>query len=95
VAAVEVTSLYEAVRTAVLAGPAGAVAGLGVLLRGGVPAWLRTCASEARDVTSSPYGRRPPGERPAPRPQELVYIWAQMASTVQKEATDGAWTRPG
>lgn len=89
------TPLYEAVRTAVLAGRAGAVVGLGGLLQAGVPAWLRTCAPEVREVTPSPFGRRPPGDRPSPRPQELVYIWAQMASTVQKEATDGEWTRPG
>jgi hypothetical protein len=90
-----VTPLYEAVRTAVLVGPAIAVAGLGVVLRGGVQAWLRTCAPEARDVTPSPFGRRSLGEPPSPRPRELIYIWAQMVSTVQKEASDGEWTHLG
>ena len=80
---------YEALRAAVLARPPVVVAGLGVVLRSGVGAWMEVCRTTSPDRRSSP-PRGPATDLSADaRHRELVAIWAQMAATVSAEVAHG------
>jgi hypothetical protein len=80
---------YETLRAAVVAHSPVSVAGLGVVLRDGVRAWMAVCHPPSPDHASA--SRRESGtDSPLEaRHRELVAIWAQMAATVSAEVAHG------
>jgi hypothetical protein len=80
---------YEALRASVVTAAVGAGAGLGLILRAGLTAWMH--------VAPAPAGPAPavvPGPADAlalaEHHRELVQIWAQMAWALQQEGIDGS-----
>lgn len=85
----DLVTAYEALRAAVVARPPVIVAGLGVVLRGGVRAWMAVCHTPSPDHEFAP-PREPAAELSVEaRHRELVAIWAQMAATVSAEVAHG------
>lgn len=85
----DLVAAYETLRAAVVAQPPVSVAGLGVVLRAGVRAWMAVYPPPSPDHGSAP--RRASGTDVSleARHQELVAIWAQMAATVFAEVAHG------
>lgn len=65
-------------------------AGLGLILRAGLTAWMRG-APPAAGLT--PAAMAHGGDAPvlAEQHRELVHVWAQMAWTIQQEGIDGSY----
>lgn len=84
---IDLVAQYEALRAAVLAAPPRPVAGLGIVLRGGVGAWMRAALTGPGDPGPPP--ARPDARRLDHQQQDLVRIWAQMVSLMDQEAAHG------
>lgn len=85
----DLVTAYEALRAAVVARPPVIVAGLGVVLRCGMRAWMETCRTPSPDRVISP-PREPATAGPIEgQHQELVAIWAQMAAAISQEVAHG------
>lgn len=85
----DLVTAYEALRAAVVARPPVIVAELGVVLRGGVRAWMAVCHTPSPAHTGAP-PRAPAAELSVEaRQRELVAIWAQMAATISAEVAHG------
>jgi hypothetical protein len=71
----------------------GAGAGLGLILRSGLTAWMRGALPP---TGSAPAPMARSGDAPvlAAPYRELVHVWAEMAWTIQQEGTDGAYAGP-
>jgi hypothetical protein len=68
----------------------GAGAGLGLILRAGLTAWMRVAPAPAGPAPAVVAG---PADALvlAAHHRELVQIWAQMAWAIQQEGIDGSW----
>lgn len=85
----DLAAAYETLRAAVVAHPPGLVAGLGVVLRSGMRAWMETCRTPSPDRVPAP-PREPATAGPLEgQHQELVAIWAQMAAAISPEVAHG------
>lgn len=72
-----------------VARPPVIVAGLGVVLRAGVLAWMEGCCTSSPDRVSSPSREPAPEGSVEAQHWELVAIWAQMATAVSAEVVHG------
>lgn len=80
---------YEALRATVVTAFLGAGAGLGLILRAGLTAWMRVAPPPAG---LPPAARAQGGDAPvvAEHHRELVHVWAQMVWTIQQEGIRGS-----
>jgi hypothetical protein len=84
---------YEALRATVVTASLGVGAGLGLILRAGLAAWMRVAPPPAG---LTPAAMAHGGDAPvlAEQHRELVHVWAQMAWTIQQEGIDGSCAGP-
>lgn len=71
----------------------GPGAGLGLILRAGLTAWMRAAPPPAGPA---PAALAHGGDAPvlAEPYRELVHVWAEMAWTIQQEGIDGLYAGP-